>query len=213
MPAHPKVVGAYPGGRTDPWHASRLLGEDSDGTCVSFPPLNGILRPGGLAVWQANRALKYIEGNLGSKVVIREIADCVALSKSHFSRAFKRSLGSAPMAYVATRRVERARLMLTSTQKSLTEIALACGFSDQPHFNRLFRRLVGMSPGRWRRSSINEPTNSNGDIPMEISRRVFTTALVAGAATSLTSIRGIGATATAAKARNVVFVHGIFADG
>jgi pimeloyl-ACP methyl ester carboxylesterase len=117
------------------------------------------------------------------------------------------------MAYVAARRVERARLMLTSTQKSLTEIALACGFADQPHFNRLFRRIVGMSPGRWRRSSMNEPTNSNGDIPMEISRRVFTTALVAGAAASLTSIRGISATATAAKARNVVLVHGLFADG
>src|ERR1700685_187949 len=48
---------------------------------------------------------------------------------------------------------------------------------------------------------------------MEINRRTFTTALVAGAAASLTSIRGIGATATAAKARNIVFVHGLFADG
>src|SRR6202161_790853 len=55
--------------------------------------------------------------------------------------------------------------------------------------------------------------NSKGDIPMEINRRTFTTALVAGAAASLTSIRGIGATATATKARNVVLVHGLFADG
>jgi pimeloyl-ACP methyl ester carboxylesterase len=55
--------------------------------------------------------------------------------------------------------------------------------------------------------------NRKGDIPMEISRRTFTTSLVAGAAASLTSIRSIGATATAAKARNVVFVHGLFADG
>src|SRR5271170_5665289 len=55
--------------------------------------------------------------------------------------------------------------------------------------------------------------NRKGDIPMEINRRTFTTALVAGAAASLTSIRSIGATATAAKARNVVFVHGLFADG
>jgi AraC-like DNA-binding protein len=59
-----------------------------------------IFRTGGLAAWQANRALKYIEGNLGSKMAIREIADYVALSKSHFSRAFKRSLGSSPIAYV-----------------------------------------------------------------------------------------------------------------
>jgi AraC-like DNA-binding protein/thioesterase domain-containing protein len=211
--AHPKVADAYPSGRADPWHASRFLGRDSDGTSVSLPPLGGILRPGGLAVWQANRALRYIEGNLGSKVAIREIADCVALSTSHFSRAFKRSLGSAPMAYVAARRVERARLMLTSTQESLTEIALACGFSDQPHFNRLFRRVVGMSPGRWRRSSTEFQPTGKGDKFMEIGRRSFTAALVAGAAVSLTSTRGLGAVGTATRARNVVLVHGLFADG
>jgi AraC-like DNA-binding protein len=210
--AQTRTLDADPSGRADGWHASRL-GRDSDGTRVILPSVSGILRPGGLAVWQANRALKYIEVNLGSKMAIREIADYVALSESHFSRAFKRSLGSSPIAYVKERRVERALLMMTSMQKSLTEIALACGFSDQSHFNRSFRRVVGTSPGLWRRASISEPTNSNGDIPMEISRRTFTTALVAGAAASLASIRDIGATATATKARNVVFVHGLFADG
>jgi AraC-like DNA-binding protein/predicted alpha/beta hydrolase family esterase len=182
---------------------------------LEYPSISAssIARPGGLAAWQANRALKFIEGNLGSKMAIREIADYVALSSSHFSRAFKRSLGSSPNAYVTERRVERALRMMASTQKSLTEIALECGFSDQPHFTRSFRRVVGMSPGVWRRTSINSPTYSNGDNPMEISRRTFTTALVAGAAASLTSVRGIGATAVGAKARNVVFVHGLFADG
>jgi AraC-like DNA-binding protein len=160
LPAHPKVVDAYPSGRTDPWHASRLLGKDSDGTCVSFPPLDEIGWPGGLAVSQANRALRYIEGNLGSKVAIRGIADCLALSARHFSRAFKQSLGSSPCAYVAARRVERAKLMMTSTRERLAYIALACGFSDQPHLNKSFRRVVGMSPGVWRRTSINDPTQS-----------------------------------------------------
>jgi len=182
---------------------------------LEYPSIraSSIARPGGLAAWQANRALKFIEGNLGSRVVIREIADYVALSSSHFSRAFKRSLGSSPNAYVTERRVELALRMMGSTQKSLTEIALACGFSDQPHFTRTFRRVVGMSPGVWRRTSIISPTYSNGDSPMEISRRTFTSALVAGAAVSLTSVRGIGATASGVKARNVVFVHGLFADG
>jgi transcriptional regulator GlxA family with amidase domain len=75
----------------------------------------------------------------------------VALSKSHFSRAFQQSLGTPPMAYVAKRRVERAKLMMTSTRDRLTDIALACGFADQSHLNRSFRRIVGMSPGIWRR--------------------------------------------------------------
>jgi AraC family transcriptional regulator len=86
---------------------------------------------------------------------VREIADYVALSERHFSRAFRRSLGSSPMAYVGVRRVERAKLMVASTRTRLTDIALACGFSDQSHLTKSFRRVVGMSPGVWRRTSIN----------------------------------------------------------
>jgi AraC family transcriptional regulator len=110
-------------------------------------------RMGGLAAWQAKRTLDYIEANLAAKVGIEEMADVVTLSKSHFSRAFKCSLGSSPMAFVVARRVERAKLMMTSTRERLTDIALACGFSDQSHLNRHFRRVVGTSPGLWRRMS------------------------------------------------------------
>jgi AraC family transcriptional regulator len=134
--------------------ASTLLGGESKAIGIDTPRLQSILRPGGLAAWQANRALEYIEDNLGSKVAIQEIADCVALSKSHFSRAFRQSFGSAPMAYVAARRVERAKLMMTSTRQRLTDVALTCGFSDQSHLTRSFRRAVGISPARWRRISL-----------------------------------------------------------
>ena len=61
------------------------------------------------------------------------------------------------MSYIAERRVERAKLMMTSTRERLSDIALACGFVDQPHLNRYFRRMVGMSPGLWRRS-MEAPT-------------------------------------------------------
>jgi len=84
------------------------------------------------------------------------MAEVVALSKSHFSRAFKCSLGSSPMAYVGARRVERAKVMMTSSRERLTDIALACGFADQSHLNRYFRRVVGTSPGLWRRMSQHE---------------------------------------------------------
>jgi AraC-like DNA-binding protein len=135
--------------------ASALLGRCAEVICISAPLSPGILRPGDLAAWQVHRALEYIERNLGSKRRLREIADYEALSESHFSRAFKRSLGSSPMAYVGARRVERAKLMVASTRSKLTDIALTCGFSDQSHLTNSFRRVVGMSPGVWRRTSIN----------------------------------------------------------
>jgi AraC family transcriptional regulator len=132
--------------------ASHLLGTESEESRIQVSRLSRALPPGGLAAWQAKRTLAYIEEHLGSKVTIQELATQVALSKSHFSRAFKSSLGSSPMAYVSMRRIEHAKIMMTSTRERLTDIALACGFSDQSHLNRYFRRIVGVSPGLWRRS-------------------------------------------------------------
>jgi len=117
-------------------------------------------RPGGLMRWQARRVLVHIESNLGSKMAVHELAQLVGLSVSHFSKAFTRSFRFPPMKYVATRRVERAKFLMTSTSKQLSAIALACGFADQSHLTRCFRRIVGTSPGIWRR--IN-------DLPAEVS--------------------------------------------
>jgi transcriptional regulator GlxA family with amidase domain len=136
--------------------ASRLLGTDAEESGVTAPSLKTV-RTGGLASWQAKRTLAYIEENLGSKIGIGELANVVALSRSHFSRAFKHSLGLPPMEYVVTRRLERAKAMIGSTKESLAEVALACGFADQSHLNRRFRDLIGVSPGRWRRSNMAAP--------------------------------------------------------
>jgi AraC family transcriptional regulator len=115
------------------------------------------VRPGCLAAWQARRVVEYIEQHLGAKLTNEDIAAAIGLSKSHFSRAFKSTLGASPMAYVAGRRVERAKRMMVASAESLAEVALDCGFADQSHLNRQFRRAVGMSPGQWRRSSVHAP--------------------------------------------------------
>ena len=111
---------------------------------------------GGLPMWQARRALSYIESNLGSKINIAEIAALAGLSKSYFSRAFKLTLGASPMAYVSMKRIERAKALIVSSTHRLSAIALECGFADQSHLNRKFCRCVGMSPGSWRRSAATQ---------------------------------------------------------
>jgi len=132
--------------------ASTLLVAESTESCDESQRTRNDLRPGGLPHWRTKRALEYIEANLGSKIEICDVADCVSLSRAHFSRAFKESLGSSPMVYVSMMRVERAKLMMTSTLDPLSDIALACGFADQSHLTRQFRRVVGISPGVWRRT-------------------------------------------------------------
>ena len=137
--------------------AVALLGPNPGEGNADDPVVRGVFEPGGLARWQARRAVTYIEGHLESRLDVPLLAKLVSFSKSHFSRAFKQSLGLPPMAYVKMRRIERAKMLMTSTNQQLTEIALTCGFADQPHLNRSFRRVLGVSPGRWRRKKVQLP--------------------------------------------------------
>jgi transcriptional regulator GlxA family with amidase domain len=106
---------------------------------------------GGLAPWQAKRVSTYIEANLGSRIRAADLAEIAQRSTSHFSRAFRESFGTTPLAYVAKERIQRAQAIMLTSREPLSEIALACGLCDQPHFTRVFRRVVGLSPGAWRR--------------------------------------------------------------
>ena len=105
-----------------------------------------------LAPWQVGRALRHIEANLDQRITIATLAAQVGLSAAHFSRAFRGSLGMAPYAFVQHRRLERARDMMLGSSLGLSEIALACGFCDQPHLTNQFQRQAGISPAAWRRS-------------------------------------------------------------
>lgn len=106
---------------------------------------------GGLAGWQVRRTVAYIEAHLESTIRVKDLAALTRLSASHFSRAFKQSLGEAPMIYVTRQRVELAQRLLLTTEESVCQISQACGMCDQAHLTRVFRRVVGDSPMAWRR--------------------------------------------------------------
>ena len=109
---------------------------------------------GGLAPWRIRRVTVYIETNLDTTVRTKDLAALVALSAFHFCRAFRDSFGDSPHGYVMRRRVERAQGLMLTTNTPLRQIAMDCGLADQAHFNRLFRRFVGESPGAWRRARV-----------------------------------------------------------
>jgi AraC family transcriptional regulator len=134
--------------------ASRLLGADQRNHAEDAPEVPRF-QSGGLARWQTRLVVEYIEQNLGSKIRARELAEALRFSRGHFSRAFKRTFGVPMMRYVFGRRVERAKSMLTGSRDRLSEVALSCGFADQSHLNRMFRRVVGMTPGLWRRAGAD----------------------------------------------------------
>jgi AraC-like DNA-binding protein len=120
----------------------------------TYGGMRSLPRPvrGGLAPWQVRRAKEILCANLDGRVALKEVAQECGLSVSHFSRAFRCSLGVAPHNWLLTRRVEAAKQKLRDDRLSLSDVALACGFADQSHLTKVFTRIVGVSPGVWRRS-------------------------------------------------------------
>jgi AraC family transcriptional regulator len=107
---------------------------------------------GGLAPWQERRARDYLEAHLDGDVSVMLLAKVCGLSSTHFSRAFRRSIGASPHQWLMQRRVDRARQLLRDPDIPLADVAMTCGFADQSHFTRVFTRLIGISPGQWRRA-------------------------------------------------------------
>ena len=107
---------------------------------------------GGLPPLVTQRICEYIESHLEQKIGLEGLAAMAGLSTHHFARAFNQSMGIPPHSYLLSRRLERAERMLRETQVTLSEIAVATGFSDQSHLARHFRRRTGMSPrlARWK---------------------------------------------------------------
>jgi transcriptional regulator GlxA family with amidase domain len=107
-----------------------------------------------LAPWKLKQVTAFMHANLAENLQLSELAAICGLSKSYFGRAFKASTGLPPHNWLLTMRIERACTMLTETGASIADVACATGFSDQSHFTRFFSRIVGMSPGAWRRALI-----------------------------------------------------------
>jgi AraC family transcriptional regulator len=108
-------------------------------------------RDGALPRGRLRAVVEHIEEHLDGCPTLAEMAAVVGLNPYHFARQFKAATGLPPHKYVILRRVERAKQLLQAgTGLSLAEVALSAGFSDQSQFSQHFKRLVGVTPGRFR---------------------------------------------------------------
>src|SRR5262245_7291697 len=105
---------------------------------------------GALPRGKLRAVLEYIEEHLDAGLTLDQLAAVAHLSPCHFARQFKAATGLPPHQYVIARRVERARQLLQQGDHSLAEVAACTGFSDQSQFCNHFKRLVGVTPGRFR---------------------------------------------------------------
>jgi AraC family transcriptional regulator len=133
-------------------------------TAVQSAPSAPVAR-GCLLAWQARRVREYIDAHITDRLFVAELATLIRQSEAHFIRVFKRTFGEPPHAFVTRRRLEFAVDYMVQTEAPLAAIALHCGFADQAHLCRAFRRATGLSPALWRRARRAHDEEHNLVIP------------------------------------------------
>jgi AraC-like DNA-binding protein len=106
---------------------------------------------GGLAPGALRRVRDAVAQRLDDKLDLSQLAGVAGLSRSHFARAFKESVGQPPHRYLMEKRVAAAADLVKDTDRKLADIAVELGFFDHSHFVRVFTRILGETPSAYRR--------------------------------------------------------------
>jgi AraC-like DNA-binding protein len=96
------------------------------------------------------RVLSLIEENYAQELTLADMAAAAELSPNYFCRYFKKIAGCSPVEYLIDYRLNMAAYMLITTDDSISDISLACGFNDASHFIKFFRRKKGVTPRNYR---------------------------------------------------------------
>ncbi|MBE7083884.1 MAG: AraC family transcriptional regulator [Clostridiales bacterium] len=94
----------------------------------------------------------YIEENLSSPITLESLAKTYNYSASHFRHIFTKHLKLSPKQFIIQKRMNKAQTLLEKTQKSITEIALECGFYDTAQFSKLFKKRFNVSPSEYKKT-------------------------------------------------------------
>ena len=104
-------------------------------------------------------AVTLMESNIEEPISLDELSNYVGISRRQLERLFQKHLNCVPTRYYLNLRLNRARLLLLQTSKSIVDIALACGFISAPHFSKCYRDLFGIPPRDERRKLQQKAAN------------------------------------------------------
>lgn len=100
--------------------------------------------------------LNHIHENLHKNLTVKQLADFCHLNTDYFSRVFNENFGMRPNKYIQSKRIERAQLLLHSTNKSIKQIAEKVGLENLSYFTRIFKNHTGKTPGIFREEKLQK---------------------------------------------------------
>ena len=126
--------------------------------CILHSIASKITQRAGMPPQQLNgrnlqKLLDMIEDRISENLTLSDLATFSQTSKFHFIRLFSEATGRTPYQYIQHRRIERARLLLMTTEQTVADIGTLVGFGDAPNFSRTFSRHVGLSPTQFRQQA------------------------------------------------------------
>lgn len=95
-------------------------------------------------------AVIFMEHNYQRELTVEEVADACKLNRSYFSKLFKENMGCPPQEFLIRLRLSKAAERMRSSKASIGEISASCGYPNQLHFSRAFKKRYGVSPREWR---------------------------------------------------------------
>ena len=101
---------------------------------------------------EVGRVIEHLHAHLGEKVTVEVLAEVARLSPSHFTRVFRKETGKAPMEYVQALRLERSKKLLLAGGRTITAIALECGFGSSSYLSACFQKRYKMTPREYQRT-------------------------------------------------------------
>jgi AraC family transcriptional regulator, glycine betaine-responsive activator len=110
-------------------------------------------------------AVMLMEANIEEPISLEDLSHYLGVSRRQLERLFRKYLDCVPTRYYMNIRLKRARLLLLQTNKSIIEIALACGFVSAPHFSKCYRDFFAVSPREERQKPIQKKATSSAEKP------------------------------------------------
>ncbi|MEM7593741.1 MAG: AraC family transcriptional regulator [Cyanobacteria bacterium P01_A01_bin.83] len=104
----------------------------------------------GLPRYKLKQAIDYIHNHFNQTIKLSEIAELLDMSQYYFCRLFRESTGVSPYRYIIQQRIDRAKKLIENSKRPLSDIAFECGFSSQSQMTQHFRKLVGVTPKKYR---------------------------------------------------------------
>lgn len=105
------------------------------------------------------KAIEYINDNYADKIMLDDIAAAACLSKFHFMRLFKASYNMTVWDYINIKRIDAAVNLLSTTQDTVIGVSMKCGFNTPANFNRIFKKITGVTPKDYRKH-LKQTTNA-----------------------------------------------------